>query len=169
MQGSIWKFYLKKIYPPAPDDIDIPIKINYRLEVSATPVTWDPIYGRAPYAIAAITYIQQGITWWYFSLNTQNNNPDSITASYYSSARLLEQQELTITAITDTNCPYIPGQPFEGSLIAYAKIDPEVIIDPTFTVNINGVNYPANQLYRVEFSPNLFPSPAPWLNLLLGD
>ncbi len=81
----------------------------------------------------------------------------------------MEQQELTITSITDTNCPWIPDEPFEGSLIAWAKIDPEVIIDPAFTVNIGGVDYPANQLYKVEFSPNLFPSPAPWLNLLLGD
>ena len=63
-------------------------------------------------------------------------------------------------------------QPNLSSSMIY--LDPEITIDHDQMINIDGVDYPANQLYRVEISKNLLVTPEkpkaiPAIPLLLRD
>jgi len=51
-------------------------------------------------------------------------------------------------------------------------IDPTITIDPNFTVNIGGEDYPANEVYKIEYSKDWFdlkPKAMPSIPLLLLD
>jgi hypothetical protein len=60
---------------------------------------------------------------------------------------------------------------YPGTASAKVYIDPTITIDPNYMINIDGKDYPANELFAVELSENLFEGQEamPWIPLLLLD
>jgi hypothetical protein len=98
-------------------------------------------------------------------LKTAFNKSDSkeVIAIYRGRAKPDELVEVYI----NVSC-VCGAETFYGSARFTASLDPGVSIDPDFLVKVNGVDLPANQLYEVVLSSNLYRSLPP-LDLLLLD
>jgi hypothetical protein len=161
-----WWFMLRRIDPHAPLDIDLPVIIDYTSRV-VIDISYDSdhpglqCYGKSKVTALVTTPLHSAQ---FVSLESDFNKSGSKegTGMYRGWAKPDDLCTVEINAICCAG-----SQIFYGSVSFTASLDPLVRIDPDFTVNVDGVDIPANQLYTVEQSSNLI-AYVP-LDLLLMD
>jgi len=167
----VYSWRLRSIHSLAPPDLDISVAIDFALRVSVK--LPNP---KMPHRATAKIFIQDRLGELYRkSLTVSSDDPVDkyYSKSYYVTAQMGDYDPYDIFIEADLYIsPYgLPDNSPCCKASAIIDADPTITIDPDFMVNIDGVDYPANQLYEVVLSENLLvpiqPLSTPWIPLLL--
>lgn len=161
-----YAFYLSKLHQAAPDNMEIPMHISFKMALSVEAPAASSVY----YNLKAKLYLTDPQGFGYnksLIIDKQTSDEKEKNLEYTLIFRATPTESMSVWINAEF---YLYYDEYSVSTIgAKVVIDPIITIDPNFMVNIGGEDYPANQLYEVKLSQNLYSKPMPWMQLLLGD